>query len=220
MAASAAASIRFSVSGVSGQVRATMSASPSSWRKRSWPKTASAPAAPVAGSRLVAITRMSKALASRASRPPMRPMPTISIVLPVSWSSRAAICEIIPRQRLALWLSRASGRRRAERQDQRHGVLGHGLRVDASGAGEPDCPLAQQCFVVVVGAGADRLDEPELARAAGKLVLPQHGDDQHVGLRQVLAPDPRRSAPRHGRCRCRAKRTAQPCGRRRGQSRW
>jgi hypothetical protein len=73
IAASAFASIRFSVRGVSGQVSATKSACGKIPSRSSSPTTSSAAPAPFDGSRRVAITRISKALASFASRDPIRP---------------------------------------------------------------------------------------------------------------------------------------------------
>ena len=46
-------------------------------------------------------------------------------------------------------------------EDQRHGMLGHGGGVDAGRIGEADAVLAKQLLVVLVDAGADRLDELE-----------------------------------------------------------
>jgi len=86
-----------SVPGFKGHVRATKSASGSTFINSDWATTEFAAPAPLAGSRLTPITRMSNARASVASRDPMRPMPMITSVLPPSSSSRWAISEIRPR---------------------------------------------------------------------------------------------------------------------------
>ena len=44
----------------------------------------------------------------------------------------------------------------------------------------PAAPSASR--VILVGAGADRLDELQLACDFGEFVAPHHGDDHHVGL--------------------------------------
>ena len=105
----ARASIRFVVSVVSGQVSATKSACGNTLSILSCATTSSAAPLPREGSRLVPITRMSNALAMVARRDPMRPMPTITSVLPPSSSSRLAISEIMPRHLPAVWLSRPCG---------------------------------------------------------------------------------------------------------------
>ena len=94
------------------------------------------------------------------------------------------------------------------------------LRIDAGGVGEADAVRAQHVLVVLVDAGADRLDELELLGAADQLVLPHHRHDQHVGIRQRAAASCVGAAHLDmARCRCRARRSGRPCGRRRGQSR-
>ena len=108
----APASISPSVSGVSGQVSTTKSARGNSDVSAAVACTSSAPLAPAEGSRRRPMTCMPKALASRASRPPMRPSPTTSMVLPPSSSSRFAISPIMPRQTCFAWLSRAMGNSR------------------------------------------------------------------------------------------------------------
>ena len=97
MAAKAAALIRPVVSGVSAQASATKSACGTSFTRSPMPWIESAPLAPCAGSRRMPITFMSKALASLARWLPMRPMPTISRVLPPSSSSRWVRSPIMPR---------------------------------------------------------------------------------------------------------------------------
>ena len=149
------------------------------------------------GSRLVAMTRMSNALASLARRAPMRPRPTISMVLPVSWSSRAAISEIMPRQ----W--RASGCRvprqaAASARISAMACSATAYGVDAGGAGEAYAACAQHVLVVLVDAGADRLDELEVAWRCRQLVLPHHRDDEHVGLGEMLGQLLGGSAPEGG----------------------
>ena len=67
-----------------------------------------------------------------------------------------------------------------QRQDQRHGVLRHRLGVDALRAGEPDAGGGERVAIVLVGAGADRLDEGEPRRARDELVAPHHRHAQHV----------------------------------------
>ena len=57
--------------------------------------------------------------------------------------------------------------------------------VDAGGVGEADAVRAEHVLVVLVDAGADRLDELEPLGLRHQLVLPHHRDDHHVGLRQL-----------------------------------
>ena len=83
-----------------------------------------------------------------------------------------ALCLVVAR------LGQAAG----QRQDQRHGVLGDGARVDAAGAGEADIAALELVARELVGAGADRLDEAQPRRAVEEGVAPQAGDHQHVGL--------------------------------------
>jgi hypothetical protein len=109
-------------------------------------------------------------------------MPTITSVLPPSSSSRAADLRDQPAP-LALALVVARHRQLArERQDQRHGVLGHRTLVRALRAGDADAGPAEQVARVLVGAGADRLDEGEPRRELDEVVAPEAGDAQHVGV--------------------------------------
>ena len=68
------------------------------------------------------------------------------------------------------------------REDQRHRVLGDRARVDAVRAREPDAGGLERLARILVGAGADRLDEFELRRARDQVVAPQHRDAHHVGV--------------------------------------
>ena len=185
MRASASASISFSVSGVSGQVSATKSASRQQRRRApSIGCTASAAPAPAAGSRRRPITRMSNALASLASRPPISPRPTISSVLPPSSSSRLAqIADHAAPDAPRLVVARLR-QPAAQRQDQRHRVLGDGAGVDAARARQADAAARQRLARKLVGAGADRLDEAQPGRPIEQPVVPQPRDHQHVGLGQ------------------------------------
>ena len=67
-----------------------------------------------------------------------------------------------------------------QRQDQRHGVLRHGFRVDALRTCEPDAGGGERVARILVGAGADRLDEGEPRGARDELVAPQHRDAEDV----------------------------------------
>ena len=186
MRPSASASISFSVSAVSGQVRATKSACGSSALRSDIACTASACPAPARGSRRMPITRMSNALASCASRPPICPRPTISSVLPPSSSSRCVRSPIIPRQTRLAWLSRASGSRRASASISAMSVLGDRAGIDAAGAREPHAVLLERLARELVGAGTDRLDEAQPLRARQEIVAPEPRDHQHVGLADPL----------------------------------
>ena len=88
-----------------------------------------------------------------------------------------------------------------QRQDQRHRVFGDGALIAALATGEADAAGGKALLVELVGAGADRLDETQLAgeiddlrRHAGAVHGPdqvghehkaalEHGDDQEVGRR-------------------------------------
>ena len=145
MAASALASIRLVVSGVSGQVRATMSA----WRQQ----------LDAAGrGRRRRRRRRRRALGSRLDADDAhveglgRAWPAASRCGPGRRSAgscrragprAAAISEIMPRQCLPGLVVAARVQMALERQDQRHGVLGHGMGVDAGGVGEADAVRAQ-----------------------------------------------------------------------------
>jgi hypothetical protein len=89
--------------------------------------------------------------------------------------------EIIPRQSLAAWVAPGVDTP-LEGEDQRHGVLRHRVGIDAGGVGEADVVRAQHLLVVLIDAGADRLDELEALGGGRHLVLPHHGDHHHVGL--------------------------------------
>ena len=71
-----------------------------------------------------------------------------------------------------------------EGQDQRHGVLGDRVRIDAGGVGEADAVRAEDIAVVLVDAGADRLYELEPLGLWDEIVLPHHRHHHHVGLGQ------------------------------------
>ena len=71
---------------------------------------------------------MSNALASLASREPMRPRPTISRVLPPSSSSRARDVGDHAAPVLRGLVVAPGVDVPLQGQDQRHGVLGHGVR--------------------------------------------------------------------------------------------
>src|SRR5262245_18581120 len=62
-----------------------------------------------------------------------------------------------------------------QRQDQRHGVLRHRLRIHALRARQTDAGGLERVARVLVGAGADRLNESEPWRLLNELVAPQHG---------------------------------------------
>ena len=166
------------------------------------------------------ITRMSKALASVASREPMRPMPTITSVLPPSSSSRFEMSPIMPRHLLrGLVVARLRNLPR-HGEDQRDRMLGHRALVDALRAGEADAGRAQRIARVLVGAGADRLDEGEPA-APRRSARCATGRRPPARPPRRCAPSARRGcAPRTSRGRCCAARSARPCDRRRGRSRW
>ena len=213
MQASALASIRFSVSGVSGQVSATMSA---------WPQqlgqpvvgrsTASASPPPWLGSRLVAITRMSNALAElgqpradAAQADDQQGLAAELVLARGDVGDHAAPDAWLPGCRGSVWSWRLQG------QDQRHRVLGHGVGVDAGGAGEADAVRAQHLLIVLVDAGADRLDEFQLAwrcapaRSSTSWRPPARRPPAAAG-----AAHRRRTYLRRGRCRycARANRSA------------
>ena len=57
---------------------------------------------------------------------------------------------------------RVLGEAALQRKDQRHRMLRDGIGVDAGSTGEADAVRAQDVAVVLVDAGADRLDELEL----------------------------------------------------------
>src|SRR5581483_4507361 len=68
------------------------------------------------------------------------------------------------------------------RQNERHCVLGHSVDVDALRTGEPNAATIEHGAIELIGAGADGLNEMQLARALGELVAPQPRNHQHVGL--------------------------------------
>ena len=67
-------------------------------------------------------------------------------------------------------------------QDERHRVLRDCAVVDAARAGQADAARGKYSARKLVGAGTDRLDEPELFGTVEKAVMPQPGDHQHIGL--------------------------------------
>jgi len=71
-----------------------------------------------------------------------------------------------------------------QRQDQRHGVLRHRLRIHALRARQTDAGGLERVARVLVGAGADRLNESEPWRPLNELVAPQHGHAQEIELAQ------------------------------------
>ena len=98
-------------------------------------------------------------------------------------------------------------------------MLGDRALVGALRAGEADAGRAQRVAGVLVGAGADRLDEGEPRAPRRSVVAPQARDQQHVRLADarlqlVEAAHLERSMPV-----C-AARSARPCDRPRGRSRW
>ncbi len=78
------------------------------------------------------------------------------------------------------------GKPAGQSEDQGHRVLGHRLRVDTAGAGEPDAAPCQLVFRKLVGAGADRLDQTQFFGAVEQAVAPQPRDHQHIGLGHSL----------------------------------
>src|SRR6476659_7864843 len=154
----------FSVSLVSGQVSATKSACGSSVFNSASVCTESAPSVPFDRSRLTPITRMSKALASRARRPPMPPSPTTRSV----FASELVLALRQVREHAAphmLGLIIACLRQPpGQRQNERHHVFGNGVDIDALRAGEADAALLEHCTVELIGAGTDRLNEAQLRR--------------------------------------------------------
>ena len=72
-----------------------------------------------------------------------------------------------------------------EGQHERDGVLGDGIGVDAMAARKADAVLLQDLAIVLVRAGADGLDELQARVLRRELVLPHHGDGEHVGVRQL-----------------------------------
>ena len=69
-----------------------------------------------------------------------------------------------------------------QREDQRHGMLRHRRCIDAACARQADAGTSEVLARVLVGAGADRLDEGEPRRLRDQLVAPQHRDAEHVGF--------------------------------------
>src|SRR5262249_19026016 len=61
-----------------------------------------------------------------------------------------------------------------------------GTRIDPARACQGNAALRQRCRRELVGAGADRLDEAQPRRAVEKLVPPQPGDHQHIGLADAV----------------------------------
>lgn len=61
-------------------------------------------------------------------------------------------------------------------------MLGHRVGIGPGGGGEPDAGAADGRAVVLVGPGADRLDEAQARGAGDQHVVPQHRHDEHVGL--------------------------------------
>jgi hypothetical protein len=71
------------------------------------------------------------------------------------------------------------------RKDQRHPVLGDRARIHALRARKPDARGFERLALILVGAGADRLDEFELRRARDQIVAPHHRDADHVRVRDA-----------------------------------
>ena len=65
-------------------------------------------------------------------------------------------------------------------------MLGDRASIDTAGTCQPDAALGQLFARELVGAGADRLYEAKSFRLIEKLVSPQPGDHQHVGLPYAL----------------------------------
>jgi hypothetical protein len=131
------------------------------------------------------ITRMSNALASCASRPPICPRPTISSVLPELVLSLREVADHTAPDPFCLVVARL-GKPARERQHQCHDVLGDRAGIDATGAREPHAVLLERLARELVGAGADRLDEAQPLRARQEIVAPEPRDHQHVGLADPL----------------------------------
>ncbi len=220
MRANACAFISPSVCGVSGQVSATKSASGSTSPSRPCENTSSALSKPLPGSRLVAITRMPKARASPARCEPMRPEPddqqrlAAQLVLAlrqVRDHAAPVVLDLVVAREMQL---------ARHRQDQRHRMLGDRARIHALRAREADVGGLERLARILVRAGADRLDELELRGARDQVVAPHHRDADHVGVARSSRSALPASSPGNAGCRCCAPRSARPCGRPHGQSRW
>ena len=95
-------------------------------------------------------------------------------------------------------------------------------RIHALRARQPDAGGRERVAGILVGAGADRLDEGEPRRPRDELVAPHHRDTtarRHSpsARRELVERCATSKVPDAGR---RAARTVPPCDRRRGQSRW
>ena len=65
-------------------------------------------------------------------------------------------------------------------QHQRQRMFGDSALVDALRAREPHAGRCEARLVVLVDAGADRLDEAQARRVAEKIVAPEPGDDKNI----------------------------------------
>ena len=105
--------------------------------------------------------RMPKARARPARRWPMRPKPTMARVLPPSSSSRMARSPSMGRQWRRGLVVAGEVDLAGQREDEAHGMLGHGALVDALPAREPDALCLEQGTVVLVGSRTQRLHEAQ-----------------------------------------------------------
>ena len=166
------------------------------------------------------ITFMPNALPSMARWLPMRPMPTTSMVLAPSSSSRCVRSPIMPRQNFLCWLSRASGRRRATARIS-------AIACSATATALTPAALASRTFFAA-SCSLEYWSMPELidwmnlslAADGDEVVLPHARDHDDIGLADPLLADRRRPRPGSSGCRFCANRSAPASGRRRARNRW
>ena len=115
----------------------------------------------------------------------MRPSPTISSVLPPSSSSRLVRSPIMPRQWCFTWLSRAKWSWRDIARISDIACSATARAFTPCGARKADAGGLERLALILVGAGADRLDELELRRARDQVVAPHPGNADHVGIRDA-----------------------------------
>ena len=116
----------------------------------------------------------------------MRPMPTTSMVLPPSSSSRCVRSPIMPRQNFLCWLSRASGRRRATARIS-------AIACSATARALTPAALASRTLFAA-SCSLEYWSMPELIdwmnlslrRARDEVVLPHARDHDDIGLADPL----------------------------------
>ncbi len=133
------------------------------------------------------MTFIPKAIARRATSPPMRPMPTMPSVLPLSSVPSNDFRSHLP----AAIEACACGILRAEREQQREGVLRGGDRVAARRVHDHDAALGRGGDVDVVHAHARAADHLQPLRRGerlrGHLRLAAHDERVELGdLRDQL----------------------------------